>query len=175
MVLYARNDIQSHHSGRTGHNHRRPAKGDGTPVPIWGINCPPCEQELAGHPAWAATRYKIPLTPDEEAEAADARAAAESAMHQQQLLLAQSAVMSQMAAKNAVPEIDSEDIAVTSDSEPAPSGDGGSPSPPSQESDYDVLTKTDLKDLARDRGLPVSGTREDLVARLIEYDSKNED
>lgn len=167
MVLYARNDIKSHSSN--GHVHVRPVKPDGTPVPIWGISCPQCERQLASHPAWSASRYRIPLTPDEAQEASDAKAAAEAALHQQQMLLAQQAITAQMAAKGAEPVTDPADIAVTgNDSLPATDVVAASPSPSA--SDYAAMNKADLKDLARDRGLPVSGTLADLVARHVDYD-----
>lgn len=170
MVLYARNDIQGHHSGATGHVHRRPLKGDGTPIPVWGIDCSACEAELHGHPAWSASRYKIPLSPDEEQEAADAKAAAEAALHQQQMLLAQTALINAAAARGAAPQDNPEDVAITSgdDSRAAPED----PAPAGSSGDYDALNKNDLKDLARSRGIPVSGTREDLIARLEEQDQE---
>lgn len=166
MVLYARNDIQTH-LGPNGHRHARPIKGDGTPVPIWGIDCPPCELLLQGHPAWAPSRYKIPLTPDEQDDLEDAKAAAEAALHQQQMALAQQALIAQMAAKNAQPDIDPEDVQVTSETTNPVPADPASSGPEVAASDLAVLSKADLKDLCRDRGLPVSGTTQDLINRLV--------
>jgi hypothetical protein len=173
MTLYARNDINAHHDTETGHSHSRPVRGDGTRVPIWGIDCPPCERKLAGNPAWSGSRYKIPLTPDEEIEAADARAAAEQAMQQQQLMLAQSAVMNQIAARGAQPDINPEDLAITSEPESLPPGLArlaakSGPTLDSVKADYATLTKTDLKEACKDRGLPVSGNREDLIDRIAD-------
>jgi len=172
MTLYARNDINAHHDTVTGHSHSRPRKGDGTRVPIWGIDCPPCERSLSGNPAWSPSRYKIPLTPDEEAEAADAKEAAERAMQQQQLLLAQSAVYNQMAARNAQPDINPDDLAVSTSSDAAPPGPAQpavtGPTLETIKADYATLTKTDLKEACRERQLTVSGTREDLIDRIAE-------
>ncbi|HUN38476.1 MAG TPA: SAP domain-containing protein [Trebonia sp.] len=171
MVLYARNDINAHHDMSTGHSHSRPRKSDGTRVPIWGIDCPPCERSLSGNPAWSSSRYKIPLTPDEEQEAADAKAAAESAMHQQQLMLAQAAVTNQMAARNAQPDINPDDLVVSSDPEEQPASVKAAATAIMVEqvkADYATLTKTDLKDVCRERNLTVSGTREDLIDRIAE-------
>jgi len=175
MTLYARSDILVHHNGITGHTHRRPSKGDGTYVPIWGIDCPPCEATLGGDPAWSASRYKIPLTPDEEQEAIDTKAAAEAAMHQAQMAIARDAAIQAAAARGAVPDIDPDDVAVTS-------GDDGGPAalddsalrtdPDVLAANYAAQNKTDLKDLARDRGLAVSGSREDLIARHVEFDQQ---
>jgi len=173
MTLYARNDIQLHYDPENGHRHSRPTKGDGTPVPVWGISCPDCERKLSTHPAWSPSRYKIPLTPDEQQAAEDERDAAQRAMQQQQMLLAQAAFNAQMAAKGAVPEDNPDDIAISTDPEPETPADLATKAVLSQASDYEVLTKTDLKDLARDRGLPVSGTHAELVTRLAEFDNSN--
>jgi hypothetical protein len=175
MTLFARQDILAHQSTNTGHTHRRPAKKDGTPVPVWGIDCPDCEAELEGHPAWARSRYKIPLTPDEQEEAALAQAAAEQAMHQQQLMLAQHATIQQMAARNAAPQVADEDFAISTGDD---SGEDGGDDPAVTDvegADYSAMTKNDLKELARDRGLVLSGTREDLLARHLEHDQKGTD
>ena len=37
--------------------------------------------------------------------------------------------------------------------------------------DYESLTVADLKDVLRERGLPVSGKKAELIARLEEHDS----
>jgi len=174
MVLYARNDINAHHDTVTGHSHSRPFKDDGiTRVPVWGINCLPCERALSGNPAWSSSRYKIPLTPDEEQEAADSKAAAEQAMQQMQMQLAHAAMVNQAAARNAQPDTDPDDLAITSDpdastSGPAQAGKSGV-TLDTIKSDYATLTKTDLKDMCRERNLTVSGTREDLIDRIAEH------
>jgi len=171
MVLFARNDIRSFHNPASNHTHSRPAKGDGF-VPLWGIDCPPCEAALTGNPAWSPSRYKIPLTPDEALEAADAKAAAEAAIHQQQLMLAQQGVMAALASKNIGPEINPEDIAITSETdEPSPSVEApAGPNRETMKADYRVLSKPDLKDLAKERGLAVSGTVDELIDRLVDSD-----
>lgn len=172
MTLYARQDIQMHMSGATGHRHRRPVKGDGTPVPVWGIDCPQCEAELAGHPGWARSRYKIPLTPDEQEEAALAKAAAEQALHQQQLMLAHQALLSQAAARGAEPAISPEDLAISTSADADDGLADEDESPQDAAADYSAMNKNDLKDLARERGLVVSGSREDLLSRHLDYDQK---
>jgi hypothetical protein len=172
MTLYARQDIQLHMSGATNHRHRRPTKQDGTPVPVWGIDCPSCEAELDGHPGWARSRYKIPLTPDEIEDAETAQAAARQALHMQQLALANQALVAQMTAKNIEPEIPDGDLAISSSSEMDDDDDAATSVEGSSSADYSAMNKNDLKDLARDRGLVLSGTREDLIARHVEHDQK---
>lgn len=39
--------------------------------------------------------------------------------------------------------------------------------------DFDELTREDLRDLARDAGLPVSGTKADLIGRLRAFEAEN--
>lgn len=173
MVMYARSDINSIHDLTPGHTHARPKKLNGEHFPTWGIDCPPCEARLQGDPNWHRSRHRIPLTPDEQEEARDAQAAAEAALHQQQLMLASQALTAQMAAKGAVPDGNPEDVYVSK-----PGEDDDSPAvpqvvPAKTGYDYSALAKTDLKELARDRGLPVSGTSADLVARLTEYDNQH--
>jgi SAP domain len=172
MTLYARNDITLHMSGITGHTHRRPQKDDGSYVPVWGIDCPACEVELGGNPAWSASRYKIPLTPDEEAEAADAKAAADMAMQQAQLAIARDAAVQSAAARGAHPDINPEDIAISTGEDQGEEATGSAQDPETLAANYLAMNKNELKDLARDRGLPVSGTAQDLVARHVEYDQK---
>tara|TARA_R100001510_G_C7644602_1_gene202012 strand:- start:438 stop:851 length:414 start_codon:yes stop_codon:yes gene_type:complete len=44
-----------------------------------------------------------------------------------------------------------------------------------QETDYDSMTVEELKALLRARGLPVTGTKAELIARLIEADTPSEE
>ena len=40
---------------------------------------------------------------------------------------------------------------------------------------FDELKADDLKELLKEKDLPVSGNRDELIARLVEYNEKNED
>lgn len=184
MVLYARNDIQSvsvpQGVGGCGNEHKRPAKSDGSPVPIWGIDCPGCENHLNNDVHWSRSRYRIPLTPDEEQEAQEAKELAQAAMQQQQIQVARQMAEAALVARGAVPEIDPADIAVTgSEAVPgSPEAAGGQRDRgalvESAKANYAALGKQELKELARDRGLVLSGTKEDLVARHAEHEVDNQ-
>jgi hypothetical protein len=177
MVLYARNDIQAQTCHGGGPTHRRPTKVDGSPIPIWGIDCEPCVAALAGDHRWSASRYRIPRTPDEEEADRETLEIAQAAQRQAEIQMAQEAVRArQGAVLDARPDIDPTDIAITG-SETAPvspgAGDGARDRDAlvqAAKGNYSALGKPELKDLARDRGLSVGGTKEDLVARHAEHE-----
>jgi hypothetical protein len=182
MVLYARADIlrQSAIPGGCGFPHTRPVKkgpdGEDIPIPVWGIDCPPCEAHLNDDVRWAKLRSKIPLTPDQTEELQDQKVQAEAALRSQQLFMAQQAIEAQMAQRGTIPDIDPTDMAITKSevggSSPEAAGTPSEPAAPaSVAGDYGALTKNDLKDLARERNLPIGGTKDDLIARHLEHDA----
>lgn len=61
-------------------------------------------------------------------------------------------------------EIPGEDVPESDDDE----ADG-------EEADYEDLTVAELQDRLRDRDLPVSGTKDELIARLVEDDDSDEE
>jgi hypothetical protein len=67
-MLFARSDLASvtvsaAHGG-CGAVHIRPAPG-GKPVPVWKLDCSPCETHLRSEPTWSASLSEVPETPDE--------------------------------------------------------------------------------------------------------------
>jgi hypothetical protein len=177
MVLYARSDIiREQPVGGCGKPHIRPVigkdnNGEDQLAPVWGIDCPPCEAVLAGRVTWSRKRHQIPLTPDQEEEAEGARQMAQAALERQQALAAQK--VAELGLRNAQAGddgIDPADVHITS----AEDGDGPSeneenPSGGMDPSDLRALDKSALKQMAAGRGLPVGGTKDDLVSRLAEY------
>jgi len=177
MVLYARQDILSvAPSGGCGRSHNRPIlseddDGEITYVPVWGINCKPCESILNDDVQWSKSRHRIPLTPDQVQELADAKEEAERTLQLEQLrkIREDAQLRAQQAAVATSDEVAGVAPVITG-REDGPSG-GSANSTGSTAADYGALSKTDLKDLARNRGLPVGGTREDLIARHVEHDN----
>lgn len=181
MTLFAREDIQSvsvsPDVGGCGNTHRRPRKSNG-PVKVWGIDCQGCEAHLAADPAWSRDRFQLPKSPDQEVEDERAVARAEAAEAQARVLLARQQMDNMRLQTPLVLDINEDDIAITGDE--VDSVDGAS-SPQTDRptrveaarGDYRAMTVPDLKDLARDRGLPVSGTKADLVDRHAEHDVGN--
>jgi hypothetical protein len=178
MVLYARNDIQAQTCYAGGPSHRRPQKGNGEPVPVWGISCPECEAALNPDPRWSPSRYRIPLTPDEAEQAKEAKELAQAAMNQQQILVAQKMAEASMTQRGAVPEIDPTDVAITGPeaADVAPGDADGQPDLAARvaaaKASYVALSKAELAGLARDRGLATGGTKDDLATRNAEHEVK---
>jgi hypothetical protein len=177
MVLYARSDViresATEPPGGCGYPHERPLIDSKNPdkgyVAVWGIDCPPCEARLHDDVRWSKTRHRIPLTPDEQLEMQEAKEAAQAMIQQQQILLAQAAQAEAQRARVTSPQGDDTDAVITKS--------GASPVAPVNEeapsggADYSALRVSDLKDMARERGLGVGGTKEDLIARHLEYDA----
>ncbi len=168
MVLYARSDVVGvalppEYGCGSGHTRPEGAK-------TWGIDCPPCEARLAGDPQWSKSRFRIPPTPDEEEEAKELKERADAALERARLQEAREAAATERARLANFREEDDGDVVITGSE-----GSGGSSTSvktATRPADYSALTKTDLKDLARDRGITVGGTREDLIARHLEHDSR---
>lgn len=68
MTVYARSDVMSvslsRDHGGCGATHSRPVT-HGSPVKVWSLQCPTCENHLRSDPKWAANTGDIPETPDE--------------------------------------------------------------------------------------------------------------
>jgi hypothetical protein len=178
MVMWARSDALEIGCRKVpGTSHIRPRKENGEPIPVWGVDCPPCEVAEANNPQWSRSRFRIPLTPDEVEEAAEAVQMAEAALQQQQLAMARQAALAAQQARLGgalEPQADPDDVAITtSDSNVDAAGSVEGAPPAGQRdiaADYTALAKTDLKELARDRGLPVTGTKDELVARHVQFE-----
>jgi len=184
MTMYARSDVvRIRPEGGCGIPHVRPVRKKDPDtgevlsyIPIWGIDCPQCEAHLGADPQWSKSRFRIPLTPDELEELEEQRQLAEAALEQQRQMLAQQALAQTQTLRGAQPAIDPDDIAITKSGEGVEDGgDGTSPGAGQQAGaraeDYAALTKSELKDLARERGLTVGGTHADLVQRHVEFDN----
>jgi hypothetical protein len=74
MTVYAmssttRVTVSPEGHGGCGASHLRPADENGRPVPVWGIDCPSCEQYLRSDPQWSVTIEEIVPTFDEKKSA----------------------------------------------------------------------------------------------------------
>lgn len=180
MVMYARSDqLEIKCEAAPGASHVRPRRNPADPesdfMPVWGVDCRPCEQgHLRDDPHWSRSRHRIPLTPDEEEEAQQALQDAARIDSQLKLIEARTRANQyrDAVASGELSGLTEDDIAVTTSADvvqagpevPAPraSADLGAP--------YRALTKKELSDLARDRGLPIAGTKAELVDRHAEHD-----
>lgn len=178
MTIFARSDILEEGCRAVpGSSHVRPRKGNGEPVPVWGIDCPPCEVALAADPRWSKTRFRIPLTPDETEEAAEAQKMAEAALHQQQLMLARQASEAAMAAKfgGLEPTVPDGDLVITTAANNV-TGKAAASQPlvarRNPAADYGGLTRAELQELCRDHGLATSGSKAELIRRLADHETE---
>lgn len=178
MVMYARSDeLEIKCEARPGTSHVRPHKTkdplDGF-VETWGVDCKPCERgHLKTNPHWAPTRHRIPLTPDEQAEAEAAIQDAARMDAQIKLMEARerSRQYRELAASGELDQLAGEPVITTaSDVVSGGHGEAGDELSADAGASYRGLTVKDLQSLARDRGLQVSGTKDELVARHTEYD-----
>jgi hypothetical protein len=180
MVLFARSD-QLEIKCERGGSHVRPRRDPADPqsdfIPIWGVDCKPCEGgHLRQDPHWSKSRHRIPLTPDEHEEAQ--AALKEAAFVRGQLELARARTEAQqyreMIATGELAGLNAEDVVITGASEVVSGGPGGAPVTTETDwgASYRGLPVKDLRDLSRDRGLAVTGNKADLVARLAEYDQQ---
>jgi len=181
MVMYARSDqLEVKCEARPNTSHVRPHRAgpDSDFIPIWGIDCPTCEKgHLKSDPHWSKSKHRIPLTPDEEAEAK--HALEDAARMDSQLKLIEARARAEQyrsaVASGELSGLNDDDIIVTGPGEVV--SDGSPAVPEDSRADlgasYRALTKEDLVSLARDRGLVVSGTKDVLVDRHVEYDRSN--
>lgn len=176
MTIFLRSDLLEFPCRKVpGTSHVRPRKANGDPIPVWGVDCPPCEVAEASNPQVSRSRHRIPLTPDEEDEAREAQKMAEAALHQQQIMLARQAAEAAQSVRlgGLEPTLDADDVAITTSADNV-SGDTGRPAataPADHAASYTPMTKADLVELARDRGLPVTGTKAELVRRHADHDA----
>lgn len=178
MPMYSRSDVlEVKCEARPGTSHVRPRRGDGEPIPVWGVDCPPCERgHLVKDPHWAKTKGRIPLTPDEKEEAEEAVREAARLDSQLKMIEARErlARVREYQESGELMAVSDEDVVVTTADDNR--NDAGVPDKPAVSSSADVgasyraMTKPDLADLARDRGMAVSGNKDDLVSRHVEYD-----
>jgi hypothetical protein len=172
MTVYARSDVMSvalsKHHGGCGAVHARPVT-HGAPATVWALDCRACEDHLRGDPRWAASPAEVPETPDEirireEREkkgeldrSANLETAVQSLAASQDGMQRLLTIMATMLANN--PAMAQALAAANSGDTP-----GATASAPAE--DLAALPLDDLKARARQRGLPVSGSRAQLLDRL---------
>ncbi len=165
MTLYARSDVQAIAIGDAGHSHARPKRKDGNPVRRWALDCVVCEKALDDDILWSKSKYDIPLTDEEEKEIEQLNKQANAAMERERI--AQARALAEGANVQRREEADDpDDEPVTEETEPEPE------LTVEPVADYTTMTKDDLKQVAKQRGLPVGGSKDDLVRRLAEYDDQ---
>jgi len=178
MVMFARSDqLEIKCEARPGTSHVRPHKTkdpiDGF-VSVWGIDCPACERgHLKDDPHFARNRHRIPLTPDEQEEAEQAVRDAAAMDAQIKLMEArqrQQQYRELVATGELGASLDEPVITTSSEVVSASVPVNGEAPEPDPAASYRGLTVKDLRDLARDRGLPVTGSKDELVGRHAEYD-----
>jgi len=192
MTVWARNDVCataiSLEHGGCGKLHTRPVV-QGAPVKHWALNCPGgCEDFLRSDPLWAGTPQAVPETPDEvviredvEKRGAHDQAASTAAALTElaklgnlpEILMALLANMQQnqaLAAPQAalaVPQGALEGVVEPQDAEPAEEPEDAAPEP-QDGTPLEELTFGQLKELAVQRGLRVTRSKEDQIAVLRE-------
>lgn len=180
MAMFARADqleIKCELGGSHVRPRRNPADPDSEFVTVWGVDCSPCERgHLSTDPHWSKSRHRIPLTPDQEE---DARAAMQEAAHvrnQLELIRArrEAEEYRSLVATGEIAGLDPDEVVITGSSEVVSpgSGDVSVTTETDWGASYRALGVKDLRDLSRERGLPVSGTKAELVDRLAESDQQ---
>lgn len=174
MVMYAREDVvrfvppEGHGCGRP---HNRPLRDPEDPdsyVATWGIDCPPCEALIQGHPQWSTRRGDIPMTPDQIADVEAASRVAAQELAREKAAADRQRLLDLRAAREGVGDPAGDDVAITV-SEPGESAPVNAETV-SREADYQALDKATLKDMCSSRGLAIGGTKADMVGRLVEHD-----
>lgn len=197
MTIYARSDLcyvaVSRDHGGCGESHGRPVVA-GAPAKVWALDCPPCEDFLRSDSLWSTQVTTIPETLDEENARKDVekRGAVEQAQSVADALgqLAKlgdlPAVLGQFmqfmttgqiapAAPIGAPQAD---IVATPEPAPAPQLTAAPSEPePAPEApvkdgptaaDLEGMTTSDLRDLAKRIGAPITRSREDQITVLKE-------
>lgn len=176
MTIYARSDIlEEPCRAFPGSSHVRPRRANNEPVPVWGVECTPCELALAADPRWSRSRFKIPLTPDEEQEAQDALQQARVLQQRLELERARQANAELMQSRNAMlADIAGEDVVVTTAADNRRPGPPDAPVTPARNyaADYGGMTRAELAGMCREFGLPTGGTKADLIGRLADKAQK---
>lgn len=181
MVMFARSDeLEIKCEAVPGTSHVRPRRDPHDPdsefVGVWGIDCKPCETgHLARNPHWAKNRHRIPLTPDEKEEAQ--RAIEDAARMDAEIKLMEAreraATYRDALASGRLDSMPPDDMAITTAADNR-SGEGAVAvltRPADVGASYRAMTLAELKKLARDRNLPVTGSKTDLVARHVAYEA----
>jgi hypothetical protein len=179
-MLCARSDVShvaiSVDAGGCGASHSRPVT-NGAPEEVWKLNCPQCESFLRGDPLWSATEAEIPETYDEQTRREDEEKRGNRAREKaRETLDVRMVDMMELMSKRSAQEagVDPELIArlvqeqvakvlaekQISPPEPEPESE------PEPELDLDKLHWKTLQKMCKQKGLPETGSREDLVKRL---------
>lgn len=181
MAMFARADVlEVKCEARPGSSHIRPKRDPHDPasefVHVWGVECRPCEVgHLSQDSHWAKNRHRVPLTPDEELEAQSALQDAARMEAQLKLIEARERQREYRAAvaSGQLDGLDEPDDVVITTGSTSPDAPEGTGSPVADAgASYRPLLVKELRELARERGLPSTGSKSDLVARLVEYDNK---
>lgn len=181
MTLYARSDVQTVAVSPDlgcGKAHTRPNRKDGTPVRTWELDCARCETQLEDDAQWSKSRYNVPLTAEEQAELEDLNKRAESIAATERIAAAREVARTVVEKQQGPDDYDPDDEPV--DDEDAGEGehedDGGEDDSGGggQSDDLDDLSRKDLNALARDAGLNIKGTRDEVIARLRQHRAAQE-
>lgn len=180
--------------GGCGAPHARPVT-HGAPVTLWALDCPPCEQHLRSDPHWAVMPSEVPETPDEVKIREDAekrgqrdtqdqmRSAILSLAESHEKLPAQ--LVDAFAAVGAYLGGRADTVTCPLGHSQAPTakfcGECGTPMASTSPAELPAvelgavpspaemvkMTVADLRVLAADRGVAVSGSKSDLIGRLV--------
>lgn len=194
MTLYARSDLcavsVSPDHGGCGATHTRPLIA-GAPAKIWGLECPACEDFLRSDKLWSPLVTTIPETTDEKnaREDVEKRGSVEqaqsvaTALNQLAKLGDLPAVLGQFmqfmttgaiapaapAAPLVADIVATPEPAVVPQIEAAPVSDvphTETSDAPAQAPDLDAMTTNDLRELAKQYGVPITRSRDDQIVAL---------
>jgi hypothetical protein len=191
MTLYARSDLAavavSGDHGGCGEVHRRPVVA-GAPARVWALNCHPCEDFLRSDSLWTTQVTTIPETIDETnaREDVEKRGALEQAQSTADALsqLAKlgdlPAILGQfmqfMTTGNIAPAAPvgapAADIVATPEPSRAPQLSATVQTPVQAEPvkpetpDLDTLTINELREIAKQHGVPITRSRDDQIAAI---------
>jgi hypothetical protein len=186
MTLYARSDlvavtVSADHGG-CGSVHARPVVG-GAPAKVWMLKCHPCEDFLRSDSLWSSQVTTIPETIDEKSSREDVekRGAVEQAQGVADAL-------GQLAKLGDLPAILGQFMQYMTTGQIAPAVPIGAPAadivatpeaprapqlPPVQaepvglvKPDLDSMTINELREIAKQHGVPITRSREDQIAAL---------